>query len=337
MTDLSRELIAANLQEALNNQLQALDFHGLAVETKPKTLGGTPMVSLCFKSVDGVPLTAVLSHGEQRRLALAMFLAEMEVLSDPSPVVFDDPTSSIDQEGRRHIARTIVRLAAERQVIVFTHELSLIYELQRAAPSELPQHLQQVRRLGKTVGHVADGLPWQGLKAKQRVDPLLGKLRTIEKLYEARNEDAYEPAVIDFCSSLRQAFERAVEEEILGDVVTRRTDTTHPTALRKVICTEKICDMVERGVDENSPWLHDQARADGAAPPNPGELREGLEVFKGLLSEVKAARARPEDPRNGPHLTPVQSEEDTTEPEVAQPKPLRVVSGDGDGSSRKPA
>jgi AAA domain len=40
LTDLSRELIQANLQEALNRQLKALDFNGLAVEAKSKSPGG---------------------------------------------------------------------------------------------------------------------------------------------------------------------------------------------------------------------------------------------------------------------------------------------------------
>lgn len=298
VTELSRELIQANLQDALNRQLEALGFKGLEIEAKSKSPGGTPKISLRFKTVDDVPLKSVLSKGEQRRLALAMFLAEMEVISDPSPVVLDDPVSSIDQEGRRHIARTLLRLAEQRQVIVFTHELSFVYELDRLAPAECKAHVQQLRREGDTVGHVHPDLPWQGLSAKQRPKALYKMLAGATELDAAGNETEYETAAAEFCRHLREAFERTVEESVLNDVVTRRHDTIRISKLRKVAWSEEICDIVDRGTDESSPWMHDRPRADGSEPPTPAELREGLEIFEALLKAIKEHRrsGEPTDP-----------------------------------------
>lgn len=148
---LSQELIQGGLEEALKRQLEALEFRDIEVVPKTRIVKGQPVAGLVFKTVEGVPLTSVLSHGEQRRLALAMFLAEMEVRSDPSPVVFDDPTSSIDQEGRRRIGRTLLKLGEKRQVIVFTHELSLVLELQRHATPACEVFPQHVKRLGATL------------------------------------------------------------------------------------------------------------------------------------------------------------------------------------------
>jgi DNA repair ATPase RecN len=290
VTELSRELIQANLQGALNRQLKALGFKGLEIEAKSKSPGGTPKISLRFKTVDDVPLKSVLSKGEQRRLALAMFLAEMEAISDPSPVVFDDPVSSIDQEGRRHIARTLLRLAEQRQVIVFTHELSFVYELDRLAPAECKAHVQQLRREGQTVGHVHPDLPWQGLPAKQRPKALYEMLAGAAKLDAAGNETEYETAAAEFCRHLREAFERTVEEGVFNDVVTRRHDTIRISRLRRVAWSEEICDVVDRGTDESSPWMHDRPRADGSEPPTPAELREGLEILETLLKAIKEHR-----------------------------------------------
>jgi energy-coupling factor transporter ATP-binding protein EcfA2 len=287
MTQLSREVVQEDLQEALNLQLDALGFFGLKVEAKAKTPKGTPKVELCLKTVDKVPLTDVLSKGEQRRLALAMFLAEMEVVSDPSPIVLDDPVTSVDQEGRRHIARTLVKLAEARQIIVFTHELSFVHELQRAARSDLSLRIQQVRRIDGTVGHVSDDLPWTGLKARQRFEWLKPKLDVARELYEAHDEEKYRPAASEFCMLLRQSFERAVEEKVFANVITRRSDTVHTTALANVVIDDQICELVDRGTAENSPWVHDQPWADGADPPTPNELKEGLEIFRDLLAAVK--------------------------------------------------
>jgi DNA repair ATPase RecN len=326
VTELSRELIQANLQGALNRQLKALGFKGLAIEARSKSPGGTPKISLRFKTVDDVPLKSVLSKGEQRRLALAMFLAEMEVISDPSPVVFDDPVSSIDQEGRRHIARTLLRLAEQRQVIVFTHELSLVYELDRLAPAECKAHVQQLRREGQTVGHVHPDLPWQGLPAKQRPKALYEMLAGAAKLDAAGNETEYETAAAEFCRHLREAFERTVEEGVFNDVVTRRHDTIRISRLRRVAWSEEICDIVDRGTDESSPWMHDRPRADGSEPPTPAELREGLEILEALLKAIKAHRrsGEPTDPPKA-RLEAVEENADASSP----PLQLEVVDSRG--------
>jgi hypothetical protein len=335
ITKLSKSLVEADLQGALNAQLEALDFQGLAVKAKPKTVEGKPMVGLSFETVDKVPLTDVLSQGEQRRLSLAMFLAEMEVLSDASPVVFDDPSSSVDQEGRRHIARTLVALAEGRQVIVFTHELSFVHELRCQAPANLPIHVQHVRRRGRTAGYVYPSLPWEGLKATQRTVPLLEKLKALEELNQAGDEERYRPGVTDFCAMMRGAFERAVEERVLAEVVTRRSDTVRTTSLSKVAWSEEICDLVDRGMDENSPWMHDQPLADGADPPTPAELRKGLEIYEELLAAVKAVnRARESEQQEKARLTAVDPQAGGNIP-AGQERRLKAVPGPTEGPNEE--
>jgi ABC-type transport system involved in cytochrome c biogenesis ATPase subunit len=287
---LSQELIQGGLEEALKRQLEALEFRDIEVVPKTRIVKGQPVAGLAFKTVEGVPLTSVLSHGEQRRLALAMFLAEMKVRSDASPIVLDDPTSSIDQEGRRRIARTLLKLGEERQVIVFTHELSLVLELQRHAIPACEVFAQHVKRLGRTVGHVQPSLPWEGLSPKERLGDLDQKLLKLREEYEKHDEENYAPQAGHFCKLLRAAFERAVEDSVLAGVVTRRSDDVHTKQLRTINWSEEICDLVDHGMSENSPWVHDQPLADGASPPSPDELREGLDVYGELLKMVGAIK-----------------------------------------------
>ena len=290
---LSQELIQGGLEEALKRQLDALEFRGLQVVPKTRIVRGRPVTGLVFKTVGDLPLTSVLSQGEQRRLALAMFLAEMEVRSDPSPVVFDDPTSSIDQEGRRRIARTLLKIGEERQVIVFTHELSLVFELQRQATPACDVFAQHVKRLGETVGHVQPSLPWEGLSPRDRLGDLDQKLVGLRKEYEKQDAASYAEKARSFCNLLRGAFERAVEDSVLAGVITRRSDDVHTKKLRALNWSEEICDLVDRGMSDNSPWVHDQARPDGSLPPSPDELQEGLDVLSDLLKkagEIKKQR-----------------------------------------------
>ena len=290
MTALSRELVEANLQGALTQQLGALHFQGLAVELKARTKSGTPVVGLKFKTVEGVPLTDVLSQGEQRRLSLAMFLAEMEVLPGGSPVVLDDPVSSVDQEGRRHIAQTLAQLAADRQLIVFTHEMSFVHELRKSARSEgVPIHIQHVLQIHDTAGHVRPSLPWEGLSSRERIGPLREKLQAVRKAYETGDPDVYKIHVTGFCASLRGSFERTVEDRVLAGVVTRREDMVHTQQLDRVNCTEEICDLVDRGMAENSPWVHDRAVRDGTVIATADELQHGLDSYVELHEKLKTA------------------------------------------------
>jgi energy-coupling factor transporter ATP-binding protein EcfA2 len=288
---LSQELIQAGLEEALERQLVALEFRDIEVVPKARTMRGKPHTALAFKTVQGVALTAVLSQGEQRRLALAMFLAEMEVRSDVSPIVFDDPTSSIDQEGRRRIAKTLLRLGADRQVIVFTHELSLVRELQRNATTFSPVSVQWVRRIGRTVGHVQPSLPWEGLSPTDRFGDLDQRLVRLRALYEENDQLAYTEKVGGFCGDLRASFERAVEDLVLAGVVTRRSDDVQTKKLRVINWSPEICDLVDRGMSENSAWMHDRPLADGASPPAPDELAEGLKIYQELLGKTKELEA----------------------------------------------
>lgn len=335
MTALSRELVEADLQGALTRQLKALDFRGLEVVPKTRTKSGTPMMGLKFKTVDGAPLAAVLSQGEQRRLSLAMFLAEMEVLPGGSPVVFDDPVSSIDQEGRRHIARTLAELAANRQVIVFTHEMSFVHELERQAASRTPLTIQHVLRIGDTAGNVRPSLPWEGLSSKKRIAPLREKLGSVREAYESGDPDVYTGPVIEFCALLRGAFERTVEDRVFAGVITRREDSIHTKLLDRVNCTGEICQLVDRGMDENSPWVHDRAAGDGSVIPTVDELKAGLDLYEELhrkLGDADAEREKERKKGKEARTTKLKAVEADSGDGIAPPERLRVVSDDGESS-----
>lgn len=306
----AEEFVRAGLEEALKRQLRALELRDINVVPKTHTVRGQTFVGLVLKTTDDVSLTSVLSQGEQRRLALAMFLAEMDVRSDPSPIVLDDPTSSIDQEGRRRIARTLLQLGERRQLVVFTHELSLVMDLQRYSTSDSQISIQHVTRLGETVGHVRPSLPWDGLSAKERRGDLDQKLMKLRKDYEGRDEEKYRLHAVDFCARLREAFERAVEDLVLAGVITRRNDDVHTKKLRVINYTVEICDLVDRGMSENSPWVHDRPYADGNLPPSPEELKEGLDVLSALLKAVEAlekARRKEADRRKSERVADLKS------------------------------
>ena len=61
-------------------------------------------------------------NGEKQRLVIACAFAK-----NPDVLILDEPTSGIDLDGMRRVARLLRRLAARgRAVLVITHDLELI-------------------------------------------------------------------------------------------------------------------------------------------------------------------------------------------------------------------
>ena len=210
-TKVMRQLVQGDLHGHLQAHLRALGFHGMTVRCHNRTVRGRPHVRLVLERAEGTRPDEVLSSGEQRRLALAMFLAEVEVLDLPLPVVFDDPVCSVDQEGRRHIASVLVALAERRQVVVLTHELSFCMALvQQAKRQRVAVTAHHLTRVAGRPGLLRDELPWGGLRAGQRVEALYAQISALRELEQAGDPDARAQAVSHFCNCLRQAFERCV-------------------------------------------------------------------------------------------------------------------------------
>ena len=66
-------------------------------------------------------LAANLAHGEQRALEVAMALA-----SNPRLLLLDEPTAGMSPEETRGMMELIVKLAAERTVILVEHKMKLV-------------------------------------------------------------------------------------------------------------------------------------------------------------------------------------------------------------------
>jgi len=111
-------------------------FAGDDVAFGPRNLGQSPdvvrervrqameMVGLPFAYKDR--LTAELSQGERRRLALAGVLA-----LQPQVLVLDEPTAGLDPQGRRSLLQWLAqwRDGAARAIILATHNMEDIAEL----------------------------------------------------------------------------------------------------------------------------------------------------------------------------------------------------------------
>ncbi len=127
-----KELVVGDFKTRLNAEYIALaekDMSAFGVELKD--VGGDGAVTVDHH-VAGERIESVLSEGEQRIHALALFFAELETCNQ-QVIVFDDPISSFDYNYIANYCnrlRDLIQAHPNRQVIVLTHNWEFFVQIQ---------------------------------------------------------------------------------------------------------------------------------------------------------------------------------------------------------------
>ncbi len=118
------ELLTDSIRKTFEDELKAL---GKDIEVNlEKTGAGKGTVRTRLKIL-GNDVRDILSDGEQKAVGLALFLAEIESQDNDYPIVFDDPVTSVDHEVADLLAKKLLKMSTERQIIIFTHN-KLFYD-----------------------------------------------------------------------------------------------------------------------------------------------------------------------------------------------------------------
>jgi len=293
-SQVTKAVVSERLKKSFKTELQNLEFNHVEVELKE--VGGAEGVfyhKLILTRNPGVDVPKIVSEGEQRCISIAAFFAELSTADDPSAIVFDDPVSSLDFDWRNNVARRLVQESKHRQVIVFTHDVVFLLALKQYAEESSIEPLDQhVRRQSKGAGVCAEELPWVAMPVKGKIGYLKNRYQAAEKLSRDGNQDAYEQEAKYLYGLLREAWERALEEVLLGGVVERYRPSVQTQKLAPLSdITDTDCKTVETAMTKCSTWLpgHDKAPAARAQVPGTAELKKDIE---GLETWVKGIRAR---------------------------------------------
>lgn len=294
-TAITKTAVSQRLKDSFRGELANLSFRHVEVELKEA--GGAEGVlyhKLVLTRAPGVDLPKVVSEGEQRCLSIAAFFAELSTADDPSGIVFDDPMSSLDYRWREGVARRLVQEAQTRQVIVFTHDIVFLLLLKQMADELGVEQLDQhVRQLSKGAGVCAEELPWVALPVKKKVGYLKSEWQAADKLFRDGHQAAYEKEAKHLYGLLREAWERALEETLLGGIVERFRPSIQTQQIGKIAdITAEDCRVVEAAMTKCSKWLtgHDQAAAARAPVPEPAELKADIEGLEKWAAEIRKRR-----------------------------------------------
>lgn len=114
-----------------------------------------------------------------------------------------------------------------------------------------------------------------------------------EKLSRTSGADAYEKEAREIYGLLREAWEQAVGEVLLNDVVERYRHSIETKKVRHLHdITEGDCTMVEEAITECSRWIrgHDQPPADGIPFPKPADLQKRIQDLDDWVQTIRKRR-----------------------------------------------
>ena len=223
----------------------------------------------------------VLSEGEQRAISIANFLTEARIDSQNVGIVLDDPVCSLDHKRRSLIVKRLLEEAKNRQVVVFTHEITFFMELKTEADKNGVIFEQEtIRNYCNEPGDISPLIPWLGMNVKDRTSKLKNDLQGIVSLYGSGDMDRYYYKAKEWCELLRESWERAVEEILFNDAIQRYNPCVQTQRLKKAPFTQDLYLELEQGMTECSAWCHDQARAINGNIPTADDLKRYIDCFE---------------------------------------------------------
>ena len=275
-TEIAQALVTDALRAQFAREVASFEIAGLAVELRQQNSAhGIPRFKVALTRKPNAAVGQVLSEGEHRCVALAAFMAELATTENKSAIVFDDPVSSLDHMHREAVAKRLISEAANRQVIVFTHDLAFLFELNRAADDAQPKPQVatcSVSRGADKAGFCRSEPPFKARRVSDITGSLTNQLANERHHFDQGNQDEWRNTVKSIAGTLRDTWEIAVEE-VVGHVIRRLSNEVKTPGLVKLTAiTVSDCEAMRDGFGRCSELLHSAAPALNRPLPRPEVL-----------------------------------------------------------------
>jgi len=285
-SQLAEDLITNSYVARFQKQLNDLRAQHLQVQLiKTRAEKGRVYHRILLRNArQSAPVSSILSEGEFRIVSLAAFLADVESQEGSDPLVFDDPISSLDQIFEEAVVAKLVEIVNSRQVIVFTHRISLMVQLEDAA-----------KRAG--IKHKTVALRAESWGVGEPYNPVQGKPATILSKLEGRVEEAaglgknsaeqYERLAKGICSDFRILLESMIESNLISDVVQRfrRNIITKNRIMKLAKIDSTDCKLFDDLMTEYSKYEHSQPFEAPVSLPEPAKLKKDIGELRKWLIE----------------------------------------------------
>lgn len=240
----SQALISDNLKSKYQEELNALKLGHLKVELSDDR-ASRGQLQMKIHLVNNNDVRKVLSEGEQKGVALALFIAERRMQLSTTPIILDDPVNSLDHYITASLMERLTQL--DNQIVIFSHNVLLQTSLvglnsvhlcginQRNSCTKNNKHLYIYKV-------ISQGQDMKGIITEWRQDNAANNLRKANsKLSEVPFTDT---ETVSTC--LRKAIEMLIDEKIFNNLIPLklrgRKDSIHWEELKKLNADTNMID-----------------------------------------------------------------------------------------------
>lgn len=312
-TAVIRKNLTPELLSAFRKELDALGSIRVPISVKPTGADGETAHQMLLEgasSIGRARMSQVLREGEVRVIAIAGFLAELQLANHVNAIVLDDPVSSLDHVFTGKIAARLARESTIRQVIIFTHNIAFLMELQDScmtlakAGTPVNVAVYTLRRDSKTAGITTNDAPWYALKVNQRTHYLEQLVHKFKPLYQD-NMPEYNKEAAYVYGLLREAWESCIEDDLFYNVVCRYRNSVQTLKLIQVSIEDTDIHQVDLHMSKASTWMtgHDKSKALNQDRPAPDEMLNDIKALKDF-SKMLIGRRKETEKRRKEQLSP---------------------------------
>ena len=298
------EALTPELCRALKNELNNLSAYHLKLSFRPTGVKGETRHKIELQGsqkIQNVNLTDILSEGEQHIVAIAGFIAELSISNHLCPIVFDDPVSSLDHIYREKIAERLVKESLKRQVIIFTHDISFLLDLESKAGNFDNVYFcsETVKRHGNEIGICYNGLPWHVMAVKDRITFLDKELSSFKDLFNSDRNKYNKKAAILY-GLLRETWEATIEENLFCKTIRRHHSEIQTLRLKNVTVEDSDYKKIHLAMSKCSKWMygHNKAEQLDVNRPDSIEINNDIQSLREFIKELKVKQKQSEKNRN---------------------------------------
>ena len=241
-----------------------------------------------------VKLPRVFSEGERTALGLAACFTEAYLDGSKSALILDDPVTSLDHIRRGLVAARLAALAANRQVIMFTHDVAFVADLKREASSQgvsvAERSVMQSRAGERKPGTCSTNHPWKAKDVPARLDELRRELARIKREGTNWDQKKYEDTLAIWAGNLSETWERIFSQEIVGPILAEGGLEVRPKMV-KIIARFSDDDntQFEASYSRVSQWVkrHDKSTLVNDVLPDVADLETELGSVDKWFKRVK--------------------------------------------------
>ncbi|MCC1495884.1 hypothetical protein [Alcanivorax sp. 1008] len=281
--ELAEALITDAFVQRFNSELKALGASQVKVElVKSKVSKGRVLHKLQLRGASQNGLADVLSEGENRIVSIAAFLADVTGKSNQAPFIFDDPISSLDQSYEEAVVQRLIELSQDKQIIVFTHRLSLLGTVRHFAEKKtIRTDVVSIRSADWGTGEPAP-IPLSQSDIKSALNTLMNqRYQDAKKASENGEFEHAEILMKSICSDFRTLVERSIENDLLCGVVQRFQRPVHTLKLKDLAKLKGTdCNRLDSLMTKYSGFEHSQPTESPVELPKPDDLLADMTSLK---------------------------------------------------------